>query len=277
MTLLEFASLYVNRVGGKPSYLEQMHVLCRRLPWRPQDLTPDRIDAYLTSALKHLAPSTVDNHRRMLRSLMRFAVSEGLVANSIARPLRRVKRNPPNPRAWSHAELASLIAAAEQMPGRTLKAPLNVIMPAWIATAYSTGLRLNDLLAIRWDDIRGQRISQPQQKTSWAHVIYLDDNALRFLKRLPRCGPRIFGDLIGRSRMLVAMRKLVRLAGLSGTTKFCRRSGATYCEINGIDATHYLGHRSPGMKIYYVDRLLLAEERPQQAVVPPLRLVDSTK
>lgn len=271
--MIEFATLYCNRVGGKPSYLEQLHVLVRRLPWEPKDLTPDRIDAYLTSALRHLAPSTVDNHRRMLRSLMRFAVSEGLVDKSITRQLRRVKRNHPNPRAWSHAELTKLISAAENMPGRTLKAPLKVIMPAWLTTAYSTGLRLNDLLAIRWDDIRGHRISQPQQKTAWAHVIYLDENARRYLEKLPRVGPRIFGDLIGRSRMLVAMRKLVRLAGLSGTTKFCRRSGATYCEINGIDATQYLGHRSPGMKIHYVDRLLLAEERPQQAVVPPLKLV----
>lgn len=274
MTVTALAERYANRVGAKPSYLEQLLVLTRRLPWDASDLTPDRIDGYLTNALKHLAPSTVDNHRRMLRSLMRFAMDEGLVAKSIARSLRRVKRPAPNPIAWSHGELAKLISVAQTMPGRTLKAPLNVIMPAWLACAYSTGLRLNDLLDIRWDQIRNNKISKLQDKTGYPHVIYFDATAQRFMAKLPRRGPRIFGDLIGRSRMLVAMRKLVKLAGISGSTKYCRRSGATYCEIKGIDSSLYLGHKSPGMKVHYVDRLLVAEERKLESLVPPLELLD---
>lgn len=277
MTLVDFAKIYCNRVGGSPGYLHQLVTLTKRLPWTPKDLTPDKIDAYLTSSLKHLASSTVDNHRRMLRSLMRFAISEGYVAKSIARPLRRVKRNPPNPRAWSHSELNKLIATAKAMRGKTKACPLNVLMPAWVCVAYSTGLRLQDLLDIRWDDIRNNRICQPQHKTGWPHVIYLDDNARNHMAKLPRIGPRIFGDLVGRRRLLYAMQRLVKEAGLSGSTKFCRRSGATYCEINGMDASLYLGHRSPGMKLYYVDRLLVAEERPQQAIVPPLKLVDNAQ
>lgn len=276
MTVMELAERYANRVGAKPSYLEQLRVLCRRLPWQASDLTPERIDQYLTKALGHLAPSTVDNHRRMLRSLMRFAAEEGEVAKSILRQLRRVKRPAPNPRAWSHAELAKLIATAQTMPGRTLKAPLNVIMPAWIACAYSTGLRLNDLLAMRWDEIRNNKIAKMQDKTAYPHVIYFDGTARHFMSKLPRKGSRIFGDLIGRSRLLVAMRKLCSLAEVSGSTKFCRRSGATYCEIKGIDASQYLGHKSPGMKVHYVDRLLVAEERKLESLVPPLELVDYT-
>jgi integrase len=272
MTVTELALRYANRIGASPGYLEQLVVLCKRLPWQASDLTPDKIDDYLTTALRHLAPSTVDNHRRMLRTLMRFAADEGYVAKSILRPLRRVKRPSPNPRAWSHAEILHLLEVAREMPGGTLKCPLNVLLPAWILTAYSTGLRLNDLLALRWEDLRGHRICMMQQKTSEAHVVFLDDNALQAISMLPRCGPKMFGSLVGRSRIIVAMRKLVQKAQLTGSTKYLRRSGATYCEINGIDATNHLGHRSPGMKKYYVDRLLLAEERPQQPVVPPIRL-----
>ena len=272
MTVTELALRYANRIGASPGYLEQLVVLCKRLPWQASDLTPDKIDDYLTTALRHLAPSTVDNHRRMLRTLMRFAADEGYVAKSILRPLRRVKRPSPNPRAWSHAEILHLLEVAREMPGGTLKCPLNVLLPAWILTAYSTGLRLNDLLALRWEDLRGHRICMMQQKTSEAHVVFLDDNALQAISMLPRCGPKMFGSLVGRSRIIVAMRKLVQKAQLTGSTKYLRRSGATYCEINGIDATNHLGHRSPVMKKYYVDRLLLAEERPQQPVVPPIRL-----
>ena len=272
MTMTELAKRYANRVGAAPSYLEQLLVLTKRLDWQAEDMTPDLIDSYLTHSLRHLAASTVDNHRRMLRSLIRFAADERLVAKSILRPLRRVKRNPPSPRAWSHAEIIKLLDACHGLPGRTLKCSLETLMPAWILAAYSTGLRLNDLLAIRHEDLRGNRMMIRQQKTSEPHIVFLDDNALAAIRKLPRCGPRIFGDLVGRSRILVAMRKLVKRAGLNGSTKYLRRSGATYCEVHGIDATQHLGHRSPGMKRFYVDRLLLAEERPPQPVVPPIPL-----
>jgi len=75
---------------------------------------------------------------------------------------------------------------------------------------------------------------------------------------------------------MAMMRQLTRAAGLPGSTKFLRRSGATYCEIAGKDATGHLGHRSPGMKVYYIDRLLLAEEKRQEPTAPPLDLLEQT-
>jgi integrase len=270
--LIDFARRYCNRVGGSPGYLEQLTVLTKRLPWSPADLTPDQIDSYLTDALSHLAPSTVDNHRRMLRSLMRFAAAEGVVDRNIVRPLRRVKIPRPDPRAWSHDDIRRLLAVAAKTPGGTRHCPFQTLLPAWILVAYATGLRLNDLLSIRHDALRGSRMSIQQSKTRYAAIVCLDENALRAIAALPRRGPRIFGDLVGRSRMIVAMRRLVKSANLTGSSKFLRRSGATYCEIAGKDSTGHLGHRSPGMKIYYVDRLLLAEERNDQPAPPSINL-----
>jgi integrase len=275
MTLLALARLYHNRVGGSPGYLEQLEVFVRRLDWQAEDLHPDRIDAYLTGALKHLAPSTVRNHRKMLRCLLHFAASERLVDASILRPLRRVKQIPPNPRAWSHAEIRSLLAVAANLAGGR-KCPRAKLARAWILVAYSTGLRLEDLLSIRHDQIRGQRLCPSQHKVGWPHVCWLDDNALAAIRELPVLGPRIFGDLICRDKVMALMRQIRKAAGLPGSTKFLRRSGATYCEISGKDASGHLGHRSPGMKQYYVDRLLLAEEKRQEPTAPPLELVQNT-
>lgn len=275
MTLIELARLYHNRVGGSPGYLEQLEVFVRRLPWKAGELSPDRIDAYLTGALRHLAPSTVANHRKMLRVLLHFAAELRLVDASILRPLRKVKRLPPNPRAWSHAEIRRLLAvAADQTGGR--KCPRSLLAKAWILVAYSTGLRLDDLLSIRHDQIRGQRLCPSQHKVGHPHVCWLDDNAVRAIAQLPVLGPRIFGDLICRDKAMAMMRKITREAGIAGSTKFLRRSGATYCEINGKDASGHLGHRSPGMKAYYVDRLLLAEEKKQEPTTLPLDLTHST-
>lgn len=272
MTLIDLARRYCNRVGGSPGYMEQLEVLCRRLPWQAEDLTPDLIDAYLTDALKHLASSTVYNHRRMLGRLLKFAADEKLVDASILRPLRRVKRLPPSPVAWSHADIRTLLSVCPKLTGGQ-KCPHSTLMKAWLLVAYSTGLRLGNLLEIRHDQIRGHRILVRQVKTREPHVCYLDNQALAAIAALPRRGPRIFGDLICRDKLLAQMRRLCKLAGIAGSTKFLRRSGATYAEIAGKDPTRHLGHRTPGMKIYYVDRMLVAEERKDEPTTVPL---DST-
>lgn len=269
MTLIDLATTYINRVGGSAGYLEQLTVLVRRLTWPAEDLRPDRIDAYLTEALAHLAPQTVHNHRRMLGTLMRFAAAEGLVDKSIVRPLRRVKRPPPSPVAWSHADIKQMLAATAKLTGGK-KCPHALLMRAWILTAYSTGLRLEDLLSIRHDQIRGQRLLMRQDKTAEPHVPFLDDNALAAIRQLPVRGKRIFGDLICRDKLLAQMRNLCNISGIAGSTKFLRRSGATYAEIRGMDASKHLGHRSPGMKVYYIDRLLMAQERGDGPTTPPL-------
>jgi integrase len=273
MTILDLARRYCNRVGGSAGYLEQLEVLCRRLPWQVQDLTPDLMDAYLTDALKHLAPSTVYNHRRMLGRLLAFAAAERLVDASIVRPLRRVKRLPPSPIAWSHTEIRRLVAVAAKLSGGR-KCPHSLLMQAWLLVAYSTGLRLSNLLEIRHDQIRGQRLLIRQHKTGEPHVCYLDQNALQAIAKLPRRGPRVFGDLICRDKLLAQMRRLCKAAGMQGSTKFLRRSGATYAEIAGKDASGHLGHKTPGMKIYYIDRMLVAEEKRDEPTAPPVDLSD---
>jgi integrase len=273
LTLIELATRYNNRCGGGPGYLHQWKVLLRRLPWGAKDLTPDRIDAYLTGALTHLSPSTVHRHRRMLQLLMQFAKDEGLLNRRIVlRKLRRVKVPPPKPKAWSHAEIGRLLAVAANMRRGTKVCPYSTLMPAWILAAYDTGLRTEDLRALRRDAIRGNHALISQEKTGEPHVVALSDRTLRAIAALPKIGPTVFGGLISGVQILRIMRRCVKLAGLTGTTKFLRRSGATYCEIAGRDASTHLGHRSPGMKKHYVDRLLVAAER---NVTPPPELPES--
>jgi integrase len=269
MDLKELSCQYITRVGGSAGYLEQMLVLVRRLPWQAESLHPDKIDQYLTEALGHLSPHTVHNHRRMLQRLLTFAADAGLLDKSILRPLRRIKRPPPCPVAWSHREIHHLLKACERLPGG-MKCPHAQLMRAWILVAYSTGLRLSDLLEIRHDRIRGRRLLVQQQKTGEAHVCYLDDLAWEAVRGLPKKGCRIFGDLICKDKLLRQMRRLTTLAGMTGSTKFLRRSGATYAEIDEKNPSGHLGHRTAGMKAHYVDRLLVAEEKNSGPTTRPL-------
>ena len=259
MTLREFAEAYALQSGASPGYREQLVVLTKRLPWGVADLTVSNIDAYLTQALNHLAASTVHNHRRMLSTLRRAALRDGLVVDDCTRPIRRVKHTLPMVRAWTHDEMRHLLSVASEMPGGTLHCPHRILLPAWILVGYSSGLRLGDLLAITYDSLRGDRLATVLQKTRQPHVVVLDTNALESIRSLPKRGPKIFGGLVGRSRIIVAMRTVVKRAGLTGSGKYLRRASATYAQLAGIDATGHLGHLTPGMKRHYLDPVILSD------------------
>lgn len=259
MTIREYAEAYSQRVGASRGYREQLVVLTKRLPWLVSDLTVANIDAYLTKALDHLAASTVHNHRRMLGTLRKAALRDGLVVDDCPHPIRRVKHTLPLVRAWSHDEMRHLLAVAAEMTGGTLHCPHRILLPAWILVGYSSGLRLGDLLAIRHDQLRGNRLALVLQKTQVPHVVILDDLALEAIRSLPRRGPKIFGNLVGRSRIIVAMRSLVKRAGLCGSGKYLRRASATYAQMAGIDASGHLGHLTPGMRRHYLDPVLMAD------------------
>ena len=259
MTLREFAEAYALQSGASPGYREQLVVLTKRLPWGVANLTVSNIDAYLTHALNHLAASTVHNHRRMLSTLRRAALRDGLLVDDCTRPIRRVKHTLPMVRAWTHDEMRHLLSVASEMPGGTLYCPHQILLPAWILVGYSSGLRLGDLLAVTYDALRGDRLATVLQKTRQPHVVVLDNNALESIRSLPRRGPKIFGGLVGRSRIIVAMRALVKRAGLTGSGKYLRRASATYAQLAGMDATGHLGHLTPGMKRHYLDMVILSD------------------
>lgn len=259
ISLIAYAESYALTCGASQGYREQLIVLTRQMNWNVIDLTVPNIDAYLTAALHRLAASTVDNHRRMLGTLRRAAIREGLLVDECTRPIRRVKHFLPIVRAWTHSELRLLLSVAADMPGGTLSCQYCVLLPAWIAVGYSSGLRLGDLLALRHESIRGERIALVLHKTSQPHVVVLDTAAIEAIKTLPRQGPKVFGGLIGRSQIIVVMRRLVKLAGLEGSGKYLRRSSATYAQMAGIDATGHLGHRTPAMKLRYLDPVIMSD------------------
>lgn len=259
MNLVDFARQYAIRIGASDNYTYQLAVLTRRFNWTTADLTRDKIDAYLTHALTKLAASTVQNHRRMLGTLRKAALRDGLV-DDCTDQIRRVKVNTPLPRAWSHAEIGRLLEAARQMKRGSGRCPWKVLMPAYILVAYSSGLRLGDLMSIRHDSLRGNRLALVMGKTRRPHVCVLDDAAVAAIATLPNRGPQIFGALVGRCVFLRAFRRLVKQAGLKGTSKFLRRSSATYAVLAGQDPTGHLGHATAGLaQKHYVDPVLIAE------------------
>ena len=260
MHLTQFALDYAMKVGAGPGYIEQLRVLTKRLPWSPSDLTIKNIDGYLTQALHTLASSTVLNHRRMLITLRHAALRDRLVVDDCTQVVRRVKCPLPLPRAWSHAEIRHLLTVAESFRGGSRNCRWNILLPAWIAVAYSSGLRLGDMLAVRHDALRGSRMALVLAKTGRPHVIVLDEQALQAIATLPIRGSLIFGDLVGRCVFIRVFRRLVKRSNMHGSGKYLRRSSATYAQMAGMSPSGHLGHATPGLAARnYVDPVLLAE------------------
>ena len=260
MLVYHFAIDYAMKSGASAGYAEQLRVLTKRLPWQVSELTVANIDGYLTEALHALAPQTVQNHRRMLCTLRRAALRGNLLVDDCTGEIRRVKCPRPLPRAWSHEEIRRLIQAAGEMPGGTKRCRWKILLPAWILVAYSSGLRLGDMLTLRHDSVRGNKVALVMAKTGRPHVIMLDSAALQAIASLPISGPLIFGGLVGRCVLIRAFRRLVKRAGMSGSGRVLRRSSATYAAIAGMSPSDHLGHMTPGLAARcYVDPVLVAE------------------
>lgn len=258
MLLQEFARRYARKVGASPGYLEQLLVCTKRLPWHVEEVTTDMVDEYLTNALTKLAPTTVANHRRYLTTLLRAAQRDRL--NQCTQGFRRVKQPRPVPRAFSLAEIRQLVEAARETPGHFRDLKKSAFLEAWILSAYCLGLRTSDLHAMRWADVRGRRVYLRQAKTQTPHVAVFTDEALAACERLPK-RMRIFGDFAAVNTIQQWVKECTRRAGLDGTTKFLRRSCATYAKVHGMSPQTKLGHLTPGLaERCYVDQLLYETE-----------------
>ena len=259
MLLTDFARRYANRVGASAGYLEQLLVFTKRLRWQVEDITAEQVDSYLSTAMTNLAPQTVANHRRLLTTLMREAKRTGL-NTCITDGFRRVKVPRPIPRALSLAEIRQAVDAARKTPGHFRDLQKSDFLVAWFLTAYSLGLRAGDLIEIRWDQVRGRKIYIGQSKTSNPHVSLFTDEALCACKALPK-RVRIFGDFAALNTIQQWVKACMVSAGLDASTKFLRRSAATYAKVQGKSPKAVLGHLTEGLaERHYVDQLLYEEE-----------------
>lgn len=228
----------------------------------------DRINNLLDSFRGR--PSTVAANRRMICTLIRAA--DGQRAGKIIDLIRKVKCPVPPPIAWSEKELSSLLAAVDNMT-RTLNSgcPSRLFFRAWVLVGYYTGLRFGDQMGLRVNQLRDNRLFLVQNKTGLPIVKVLPAEVVQLLGALathPMCDGTLFAWALKENWLRVWFRRLCKQAGITGTPKWLRRSGATACEAQSPgSATRYLGHRSPELALkYYVDASLLPNSIPS----PPL-------
>lgn len=232
------------------------------------DLCDDTVNRWIDwLRTQPLEPESIKSRRRNLLTLWRAAAEAGAVPPPGR--ISKVKVPPKMPRAWSQSELSLLLATAAGKHKRMSQhraAHWCAFWRALILVGYYSGLRLDDLVNLRFDQIDAAgSLVVAQRKTGDPISCLLPADALAALAaiRLPK-RRRIFGDLCCRQWLQLAFCRLLRDAGLPGSIKWFRSTGATWCEVaQPGSAKSFLGHRTYGLAYkHYVDPRYLDQQKP---------------
>lgn len=235
----------------------------------PSTVNDSSFNQWLDSV--HRSPTTRSNYRRMGLTLWRAALDAGLTQQCIGR-VKRVKAPLPPPVAWSHEELGRLLGHIGALKGEFLSGcKERTFWRAWVLLGYESGMRFRDIHDLRASSLRGSRLTILQHKTKQPIGKRLSDDCVAALHDMIARSDdgTIFKWALSRRWVMVKFAGVVSGAGLQGSTKWLRRSGATHVELaHPGSASRFLGHLSPGLaQKHYLDPSLLALTTP---VPPPI-------
>jgi integrase len=277
MLLADLLDVYLSEREASPRYIESLNRTVRRARecglLDTSQLLPEKANEFLSRL--PLAAVTRANIRRELLTLWRFAFEHSYTD---VPPLRvcRIKATPPPPRAWSLDTLRKLLAAAEQdarpvsqrCPGLLWRD----VLPCWIVVGYDTGLRFSDLLHLHGENIVNGCVICTAQKTGKFTVRAISPAGRECVGRLlekSRDGT-LFRWALSRRRVLRKWKDFLDEQGIVGSSRWLRRSGATYVESQRHgEAQQFLGHSNPTLAVrHYLDQTLTMRI---PASPPPLR------
>jgi integrase len=200
------------------------------------------------------APATINKLLMAFPTLVKMAKERYLLPRSYQSPTKFVtKQREDNARyiEITRAEIDRLILVA----GLARWKPL----PAIIATAASTGLRLGNLRKLKWSDINFDKklVSVPTSKNGSAYSCALSNSAIEHLHKIKRahCKP---SDLVfGNHHFVRSYKSAVKDAGLEGKLtcfhllRHVAASLLSQANASELTVMSQLGQKSPSMARRY--------------------------
>lgn len=225
-------------------------------------LTPETANDFLRSL--DLSPTTRGNIRRELLTLWRYAFDEGITDSQPVRVMRIKQRRAP-PMAWDYDTLTRLLDSAEsdrRWISTRVAMPWSLVMPAWISVGFDTALRFTDILMLNQSQIKNECVSIAAAKTGKMTIRKLSAYSLAAIDSLLALSPdgSVFLWCVTRRRMLLKWASFVKENQCGGSSRWLRRSAATFVEASKPGtATQFLSHSNPALaRMHYLDQTLLA-------------------
>lgn len=159
------------------------------------DITPSFISGF-TSYLQTLSnqrypdatlsPNTIAKHLKDLRAILHRAVDDGVIQpDDIPRKLTSVKETAPAITGLSSMELTKLT----NLPLKENTDRWNA-RNAWLFAMYQGGIRIGDIIQLRWRNIVGDRLIYTMSKNGKQVNMILVQDAVRILKLYQKEGQR---------------------------------------------------------------------------------------
>ena len=236
------------------AYCNSVNYFLRSVNKDVSALTTDDVDAFLTEKrLNGLAPQTYNHYH----SSIRFFYKRVLKINWDEEDIPRLKLDRSLPTVLSRDEMQSII---DHTP--------NLKHKAIIATMYSSGLRVSEVVHLHYDDISrtNKTIHVRESKSRRDRYTILSDRNLDLLTEYWfQCGkPRniLFpsswtGTYLDRSTINQYFKKSAARAGITKhvSSHCCRHSFASHLFENGVDIKYIqalLGHIDPRSTEVYI-------------------------
>ena len=220
---------------------------------KPLDCIPVAQVERWFDALSRTAPGNANHALGLFRQIMNFALTGGQVDGNPAqgvRPNRRARLT----RFLSQEEIGRLHGVLDEHSGKRGQAQAEIIRLLLL-----TGCRRNEILRLRWSEVRGEMLVLADSKTG-PRKIPLNTHARRILKRQPRSeSPFVFPSPLDPDRPysdnLALWYRIRQEAGIADVRLHdLRHTFASQAVMSGIPVpvvSRMLGHSNVGMTIRY--------------------------
>ena len=209
-----------------------------------QQITPWLIEKYKSNRKNDVKPSTVNRELDTLRHMLNIAVVWKMIDDSPYKGIKHFKVNNSNLRILSDEEFNRLYQSA------------SIELKPILLTAYTTGMRLGEILNLKWEDVnfKDDYIIVRDSKNYESRTISIHPTLKETLSQLINKSESEF-IFEGRKTVKRAWQKALKLSGISHCRFHdLRHTFASNLVMNGVDivtVAELMGHKDLSMTKRY--------------------------
>lgn len=270
ISFISVAKAYLNSRVVSNSHEKSVIRAAKRVKYLDSEL----LNKYLKSVVDKKSSHTVKHSRSILLSLWKYAYENNII-NHLPKNIIKIKQKRKPTEAWTIDQCEYIVKKTFEKDSLKLKngVSIGVFLRCWLLLGYESGARKGDIFGFKYSNLDDNILRWTMSKTGDPMTKILSPKTMQAIEDLKSYNinedDRILGWVISSRRSLSIMKQHIKDCGLSGTSKYLRRSGATHIEIDHPGyAKFHLGHRTSGLaEKNYIDFAQINQHIPPTPVL----------